>query len=246
MTDHTLKIAPSILSANFACLGQEIAAVIKGGADYLHVDVMDGHFVPNLTIGPPVMASLKKWLKQPQAGTLPFDVHLMIDPPVDPRWIDGYLEAGLDGADCITVHVEAIRHLDRVLNYIRDRGVRAGVALNPATPIDSLQQVLHLIDQVLVMTVNPGFSGQPFIPTVVAKIAALRRQIDQQSRSIEIAVDGGITLDNIAAVTQAGATLIVSGSTIFSPDFSPDFSPEKADYGPIIRDLRRRAISDRP
>jgi ribulose-phosphate 3-epimerase len=198
------KIAPSILSADFSRLGEEIAAVEAAGADWLHVDVMDGHFVPNLTIGPAVVASIRK------ATRLPFDVHLMIERPE--RFIDAFAEAGADG---ITVHVEASGHLHRTIGLIREKGLKAGVSLNPATPLGLVEPILPDIDLLLVMTVNPGFGGQRFIEGMLPKIATARRMIREINPAVLLQVDGGVTLKNIRAIADAGADVLVAGSSIF-------------------------------
>jgi ribulose-phosphate 3-epimerase len=197
-----MKIAPSILSADFAALGDAIALVERAGADLLHVDVMDGHFVPNLTIGPPVIESIKKRTR------LPLDVHLMIEEPE--RYIETYVRAG---ADLLTVHVEACPHLQRVLTQIREAGARSGVALNPSTLPAVLEYVLDDLDLILVMSVNPGFGGQSFIPTAYAKLRDLRRLVGQ--RGILLSVDGGVSPANAGALAQAGAGVLVAGSAIF-------------------------------
>ncbi len=199
------QLAPSILSADFSRLGEEIRAVEAAGVGTLHVDVMDGHFVPNITIGPPVVASLRR------ATKLRLDAHLMIENP--DLYVERFVEAG---ADMISVHAEACAHLHRTLTAIQARGCQAGVVLNPATPLSALEEILPQADYVLLMSVNPGFGGQAFIPQVQAKIAALRRMIDQGGFRALLEVDGGITRQNIAAVAAAGADLIVAGSAVFS------------------------------
>jgi len=204
----SIRIAPSILSANFAKLGEEIRKVEDAGAQLLHVDVMDGHFVPNITIGPPVVESIKKVTK------LPLDVHLMITDP--DRYIPAFVEAG---AAMLTVHTEAVVHLDRTLNFIRSQNVLAGVSINPATPISAVEHALGLADMLLVMTVNPGFGGQRFIPYTVDKIRRARQIIDERNYRCVIEVDGGIDTPTVPAVVKAGAEVLVSGSAIFhSPD----------------------------
>ena len=199
-----IAIAPSILAADFARLGEEIAAVAAAGADYIHVDVMDGHFVPNLTIGPVVVKAVRG------ATDLPFDVHLMIS-PVDPD-IDAFVEAG---ADILTVHPEAGPHLHRTLQTIRAAGAKAGVALNPATPASVIEPVLDDIDLVLVMSVNPGFGGQKFIPSQLAKIEKVRALIDASGRDILLEVDGGVDPATAPPAIAAGATMLVAGSAVF-------------------------------
>lgn len=198
-------IAPSILSADFARLGEELRAVAAAGADWIHVDVMDGHFVPNLTLGPMVVKALRPWT------TLPLDVHLMVT-PVDP-WLEPFAAAG---ADILTVHPEAGAHLHRTLQAIRALGKRAGVALNPATPPEAIDYVLGEIDMVLVMSVNPGFGGQAFIDAQLDKIRALRRRIDACGRKIDLQVDGGINAQTARAAVAAGADVLVAGSAVFA------------------------------
>ena len=200
----SIRIAPSILSANFANLGEDIRKVEEAGAHLLHVDVMDGHFVPNITIGPPVVKSIKK------ATSLPLDVHLMISDP------DKYIPAFADaGASMITVHAEATVHLDRTLNFIRAQNVGVGVSINPATPVSVVENVLGLADMFLIMSVNPGFGGQKFIPYVVDKIRQARQMIEQRKLNCVIEVDGGIDTDTMSDVIRAGAEVLVAGSAIF-------------------------------
>jgi ribulose-phosphate 3-epimerase len=197
-----VKVSPSILSANFARLEDDIKAAEEGGADLLHIDVMDGHFVPNITIGPLVVKALRGTSK------LPFDVHLMISDP--DRYLDHFIEAG---SDYLTVHAETCDHLHRTLAYIRSKGVKAGVALNPSSPLSMVQHVLDQLDMIVIMTVNPGFGGQKFIPSVVEKIAEAKEMIGV--RHIEILVDGGVTPENARTCVDAGATILVAGSAVF-------------------------------
>ena len=201
---RTIDIAPSILSADFARLAEEIKAVESGGATLLHVDVMDGHFVPNITIGLPVVKSLAK------ATQLPLDTHLMISQPG--LYAEQFVQAG---AQMVSVHVEADVHLHRTVSSIKAAGAKAGVVINPATPIELLNEILDFVDYVLIMSVNPGFGGQKFISTAVDKVARLRRLIDQRGLPVRIEIDGGIDLNNIRRVIDAGAEIIVSGSAIF-------------------------------
>lgn len=218
-----LQIAPSILSADFAALGREIAAAERGGADVIHVDVMDGHFVPNITIGPPVVRSLKR------VATRPLDVHLMIEEP--DRFIDAFVEAG---ASMISVHVEAVPHLQRTLAHIRERGARAGAVLNPSTPAGTLEDVCADLDFVLVMSVNPGFGAQIFIPHSLEKVRRVRDVLDRNgATSVPIEIDGGIDVRNVAEVVAAGASIIVAGNAIFGTD-----DPERA-----TRELRAAALA---
>lgn len=199
-----IHLAPSILSADFAQLGAEIEAVARGGADQIHVDVMDGHFVPNITIGVPVVRSLRK------ATTLPLDVHLMIAEP------DRYLEPFIDaGANLVSVHVEVLPHLHRTVTQIKKLGARAGVVLNPSTPVTALEEIAGLVDFVLVMSVNPGFGGQVFIPGSLRKIRAVRALLDRAGNAAPIEVDGGIDLDTVESVVAAGAAWLVAGHAIF-------------------------------
>ena len=197
-------VAPSILSADFAHLAEEVAAAARGGAELVHVDVMDGHFVPNITLGPPIVRSLHK------ATPLPLDVHLMIE------HADLYLDAFIDaGASWISVHQEAVTHLQRAVAHLRSRGVGAGVALNPATPIGTLEDILPELDFVLVMSVNPGFGGQKFLPLALDKVRRLRKQIVERGLKTQIEVDGGVDATNVRALVAAGADVLVAGSAVF-------------------------------
>ena len=214
-----VRIAPSILSADFAKLGEEVRAITEAGADYVHIDVMDGHFVPNLTIGPMVVKALRPH------SDLPFDVHLMIS-PVDP-FIEDFVAAG---ADIVTVHPEAGPHLHRTIQSIKAAGAKAGVSLNPATPVNVVEHVLGDIDLILVMSVNPGFGGQSFIPSQLNKIATLRRMIDETGRDIDLEVDGGIAPDTAPQAIEAGADVLVAGTATFKG------GPDK--YADNIRGLR--------
>ena len=218
----SLRIAPSILSADFAALGAGIAAVERGGADLIHVDIMDGHFVPNLTMGPPVVRSIKKVTR------VPLDVHLMIEDP--DRFLEAFVEAG---ASMISVHVEALPHLHRTIQAIKALGVKAGVALNPATPVVAIEEIAADVDHVLVMSVNPGFGGQTFIPRSESKIQAVRALLDRQGSRAAIEVDGGIDRTNAARIVEAGATILVAGHSIFGTG-----DPERA-----TRDLRAAAAA---
>lgn len=200
-----VKIAPSILSADFSKLGEEIKDVERGGADYIHVDVMDGHFVPNITIGPLIVDAIRPVTK------LPLDVHLMIEDP------DSYIEAFANaGADYITVHAEACRHLHRTVHFIKSFGVKAGVVLNPATPVNMIEHVIEDIDMVLLMSVNPGFGGQKFIQSVLPKIAAVKKLADAKGLNIEIEVDGGVNEETAQLCIEAGANVLVAGSAIYN------------------------------
>jgi ribulose-phosphate 3-epimerase len=201
------RIAPSVLSADFGRLAEEVQAAERAGADWIHVDVMDGHFVPNLTIGPDIVATIGRQTR------LPLDVHLMVAQPE--RWLERYVEAG---SAALTVHVEACPHLHRVLGRIRELGARAGVALNPGTPAVLIEPVLGDVDLVLVMTVNPGFSGQGLIESVLPKAAAIRQQIRTRGLDVDLAVDGGVDLENIANVAVHGGNAFVMGSAFFKSD----------------------------
>jgi ribulose-phosphate 3-epimerase len=215
-----VRIAASVLSADFGRLAEEVRAVAIAGADYIHVDVMDGRFVPNLTIGPVVVAAIRR------ATQLPLDVHLMIEDP--DRYVEDFARAG---ADLIGVHTEACRHLHRVLQQIRHAGKRASVTLNPATPVAHVRHVLADVSQVLLMSVNPGFGGQSFIPAVLDKIVELRAEIDSRGLDVDIEIDGGIKPDNVAEAARRGVDVFVAGSAIF----------EAGDYAAVIRALRDNA-----
>jgi ribulose-phosphate 3-epimerase len=202
-----IKIAPSILSANFAKLGEEIVDVERGGADYIHVDVMDGHFVPNITLGPQIVEAIRPITK------LPLDVHLMIEQP--DRYLDSFAKAG---ADYISVHVEACSHLHRTIQHIKSLGVKAGVVLNPHTPVEMIQHIIHDVDLVLLMTVNPGFGGQSFIQTVLPKIHQVKHFVDQNGLDVEIEVDGGVNEQTAKLCVEAGANVLVAGSAVYNQE----------------------------
>jgi ribulose-phosphate 3-epimerase len=211
------KIAPSILSADFTHLADEIAKVTEAGADMIHVDVMDGHFVPNFTIGPPIVKAIRKVTR------LPLDVHLMMTNPED--FISEFIKAG---SNYITVHVETCPHLHRTIQSIKEEGVKAGVTLNPATPLSSVEEILGEVDLLLIMSVNPGFGGQSFIPSVLEKLRRARKMIDERGLNVELEIDGGVKVENIAAMAQAGADIFVSGSAIF----------QSKDYKDTIQKMR--------
>ena len=203
-----IKIAPSILSADFSAMGRAVELMQASGADYIHCDVMDGIFVPNITFGPPMIKSIKKH------ADIPLDVHLMIDRPE--RYIDAFADAG---ADIITIHAEATLHAERTLAYIKSKGIKACIVLNPATHENAVQYVMHLVDMILLMSVNPGFGGQKFIPAVLPKVEKVREMIEKSGRDIELEIDGGVNFDNIGDIINAGANVIVAGNTVFSyPD----------------------------
>ena len=218
---RTIDIAPSILSADFSRLAEEIQAVEQGGAGVIHVDVMDGHFVPNITVGLPVVKAVAR------VTHLPIDAHLMISEPG--RYAEEFVKAG---ARMVSVHVEADAHLHRTVTAIKSAGAQAGVVINPATPLESLQEILDFVDYVLIMSVNPGFGGQKFIATALDKVRRLRRIIDQRGLPVRIEIDGGIDLENIQQVVEAGAEIIVSGSAIFGAN----------DPGAAVRELREATI----
>src|SRR5919106_1166089 len=221
MLNRNIEIAPSILSANFSCLGEEIRAVERGGADILHVDVMDGHFVPNITVGLPVVKSLAGFTR------LPIDAHLMITDPG--TYATQFVEAG---AQMVSVHVEADPHLHRTVTAIKAAGAQAGVVLNPATPVSAVEEALHFVDYVLVMSVNPGFGGQKLIPQALDKVKRLRQMIAERQLNVRIEIDGGVDHSNIEKVVAAGAEIIVAGSAIFG----------KSDAEAAVKELRDATV----
>jgi ribulose-phosphate 3-epimerase len=225
MSVNGVQIAPSILAADFAALGSQIEAVERGGADLIHVDVMDGHFVPNITLGPPVVRAIKR------VATRPLDVHLMIEDP--DRYIAAFREAG---ADLMSVHVEAVRHLHRTVAAIQKLGAKAGVVLNPATPVSALEEIAPDVDYVLIMSVNPGFSGQAFIEHSLDKVRRVRALLDRAGSTAAIEIDGGIDLSTIGPAVRAGASMLVAGNAIFGA----------ADPAAATRELRAAALRSAP
>lgn len=220
-----VKIAPSILSADFAVLAKEVEAVAQAGADEIHIDVMDGCFVPNITIGPVVVEAVKK------ISPLPLDVHLMIADP--DRFLDDFIQAG---ADCLSVHLEACAHLDRTLAVVREQGVLAGLALNPATGLDGLEYVLDKVDRLLIMSVNPGFGGQKFIPSALKKLRQARELIEARGVEVELSIDGGVNLETVASVVEAGARHFVAGSAVYK---TPDYHKTIAAFRQLTDPLSR-------
>lgn len=203
--NRDIEIAPSILSADFSCLGEQVAEAAEGGADRIHVDIMDGQFVPNITFGPDVVRDIRRWTD------LPFDLHMMVSEPG--RFVERFVDAG---ADIVIVHAEACAHLHRVVQHIKETGVKAGVAINPGTPVSDIGEVLTDVDQVLVMTVNPGFGGQKFIPSMVDKIGRMRALLDERGLGADLEVDGGINIETARAVVDAGADVLVAGSAVYN------------------------------
>jgi ribulose-phosphate 3-epimerase len=217
-----IKLAPSILAADFTILGEQIGYLEKAGAEYLHIDVMDGMFVPSISFGMPVIASIRK------TSNLVFDVHLMVEEPI--RFLEAFQEAG---ADLITVHSEACKHLHRTVSRIKELGLKAGVSLNPATPVSVLEYVLEELDMVLIMTVNPGFGGQSFIEATLPKIEILKSMIQNTGKDIDIQVDGGISVQNVERVINAGANVIVAGTSIFRGDIMSNVAEFKQKFEDI-------------
>lgn len=208
-TERRIKIAPSILSADFSRLGEQVAEAEKGGADAIHIDIMDGNFVPNITMGPMIVDAIRSWT------SLPFDLHMMVEAPE--RYIDDFASAG---ADIITVHAEACRHLHRTVHQIREAGKKPSVALSPATPVAAIEEVLNDLDQALVMTVNPGFGGQAFIESMLGKVSRVRALIEERGLSTDLQVDGGVGASTAASVVQAGANVLVAGSAVYNDRMS--------------------------
>ena len=205
MGNSTVKLAPSILSADFARLAEQVVEATKAGADYIHIDVMDGHFVPNISIGIPIVACLRPWTN------LPLDVHLMIQHPE--QYVSQFADSG---ADIITVHVEACSSLHRLIHSIKELNVKAGIALNPATPLTYVEEILPYVDLILIMSVEPGYGGQSFIPSSLDKISRLRKMLDNKNLNVDLEVDGGITIDNASGIVKAGANVLAIGSSIFN------------------------------
>lgn len=208
-TERRIKVAPSILSADFSRLGEQVAEADKGGADAIHIDIMDGNFVPNITMGPMIVDAIRSWT------SLPFDLHMMVEAPE--RYIDDFASAG---ADIITVHAEACRHLHRTVHQIREAGKKPSVAISPATPVATIEEVLNDLDQALVMTVNPGFGGQAFIESMLGKVSRVRALIDKRGLSTDLQVDGGVSASTAASVVQAGANVLVAGSAVYNDRMS--------------------------
>jgi ribulose-phosphate 3-epimerase len=222
-----IRLAPSILAADFAALGEAVAEAERGGADLIHVDVMDGHFVPNLTVGPPVVRSLKRVV------SVPLDVHLMITDP--DRYAQAFVEAG---ASMVSVHVEAAAHLDRTVAFIKELGAQAGVVINPATPVGALEEIAPDVDYILVMSVNPGFGGQAFLPRSESKVRSVRALLDRAGNPAPIEIDGGIDLDTVGGVVRAGAEILVAGSAIFH-------AADVAAAARALKDAAERALAER-